>query len=200
MAQSSVNLKLLIDTQTKRVLFAEAGKDYVDFLFHILSVPVGTVMSILKKHENVGSLANLYRSVENLDESYVQPKQSKGALLKPMTPISSPGVPLLDLKDASTAMKLYKCTHCSNYVTQDQNAECPGCKRKMTQSMTNVVVPPITSGDGGFVKGVVTYMVMDDLVVTPLSSISSITLLHKFQVKDLGVLEEKVVNFGRDEV
>lgn len=70
----------------------------------------------------------------------------------------------------------------------------------MTQSMTNVVVPPITSGDGGFVKGVVTYMVMDDLVVTPLSSISSITLLHKFQVKDLGVLEEKVVNFGRDEV
>jgi len=46
------------------------------------------------------------------------------------------------------------------------------------------------------VKGVVTYMVMDDLVVTPMSTISSITMLNKFNVKDVGALEERVVQMG----
>lgn len=39
MAESTVSLKLLIDTtKVKRVLFAEADKDCVDFLFQILSL------------------------------------------------------------------------------------------------------------------------------------------------------------------
>ncbi|KAM3374726.1 hypothetical protein P3S68_013440 [Capsicum galapagoense] len=65
------------------------------------------------------------------------------------------------------------------------------------------VAPPTAVGAvaaaGGFVKDVVTYMVMDDLVVKPMSTISSITLLNKFNVKDVGVLKEKVVNFGMGE-
>nr|XP_023913540.1 uncharacterized protein LOC112025105 [Quercus suber] len=53
--------------------------------------------------------------------------------------------------------------------------------------------------EGGYVKGVVTYMVMDDLVVKPMSTISSITLLNRFNVKDVGALEEKVIHLGIDE-
>ena len=49
-------------------------------------------------------------------------------------------------------------------------------------------------------KGVVTYMVMDDLEVKPMSTISSITLLNKFNVKHIGALEEQVVELGMDEV
>ena len=49
-------------------------------------------------------------------------------------------------------------------------------------------------------KGVVTYMVMDNLEVKPMSTISSITLLNKFDVKEIGALEEKVVELGMDEV
>ena len=55
-------------------------------------------------------------------------------------------------------------------------------------------------GLGGFVKGVVTYTVMDDLVVKPMSKISSITLPNKFNVKDVGDLEESVVEVGMSEV
>jgi len=43
-------------------------------------------------------------------------------------------------------------------------------------------------------------MVMDDLVVKPLSTISGVTLVSKFGVTDLGAVEEKVVHFGIDEV
>ncbi|CAN1131036.1 hypothetical protein LINPERPRIM_LOCUS13546 [Linum perenne] len=53
--------------------------------------------------------------------------------------------------------------------------------------------------EGGFVKGVVTYMVMDNLEVKPMSTISSITLLNKFNIQQVGALEEKVVELGMDE-
>ncbi|GFY82208.1 hypothetical protein Acr_02g0004480 [Actinidia rufa] len=53
----------------------------------------------------------------------------------------------------------------------------------------------VSAGKGFFVQGVVTYVVMDDLVVKPMSVISSTTLLNKFNVKDLSAFEEKVVDF-----
>ncbi|KAI8539931.1 hypothetical protein RHMOL_Rhmol09G0221100 [Rhododendron molle] len=58
----------------------------------------------------------------------------------------------------------------------------------------------LAAGEGGFVKGVVTYMVMDNLVVTPMSTISGITLLNKFNVKEVGALEKRVVDMGMPEV
>ena len=57
-----------------------------------------------------------------------------------------------------------------------------------------------SSNVGDYVKGKVTYMVMDDLAVKPLSTTSLATLLNKFNVKDIGALEEKVVDLGVDEV
>ena len=54
--------------------------------------------------------------------------------------------------------------------------------------------------EGGYVKGVVTYVVMDDLVVKPMSTTSNITLLQKFNVKEISALEERVVHLGMDEV
>lgn len=46
---SPVSLKLLIDKKHKKVLFAEAGKDFVDFLFTLLSLPVSIVIGLLSK-------------------------------------------------------------------------------------------------------------------------------------------------------
>jgi hypothetical protein len=55
-------------------------------------------------------------------------------------------------------------------------------------------------GGKGFVQGIVTYTVMDDLTVAPMSSISSITLLNTFAVDDLNALQEKTVQFDCNEV
>ncbi|XP_024315231.1 uncharacterized protein LOC100827759 [Brachypodium distachyon] len=51
----------------------------------------------------------------------------------------------------------------------------------------------------GFVQGIVTYTVMDDLKVAPMSSISGITLLNTFGVTDLSALQEKTVQLGYNE-
>ena len=212
MATSNVSLKLLIDTKASRVLYAEAGKDFVDFLFSLLHLPVGTVIRLLIKDSMVGSLGDLYESIENLSETYWQPNQNKESLLQSQTPPCASGVPMLLPSDISRAKMFYTCpNNCSNsnrssyqlYVCDDSSMSCPGCNCSMSKEAAYVArttANEVSAGKVGFVQGVVTYMVMDDLVVKPMSGISSITLLNKFNVKDLSALEEKVVDFGMDEV
>ncbi|KAG5533318.1 hypothetical protein RHGRI_027493 [Rhododendron griersonianum] len=126
-----ITLKLLVDTKNNRVLFADAGNDFIDFLFTLLSLPIGTIVRLLTAKSMVGCLGNLYDSVDNLSDTYMQSNQNKEV--------------------ANTGL----------------------------------------SGEGGYVKGVITYMVMDDLVVMPMSSISGIALLSKFNVTNgLKLLKE----------
>ena len=64
-------------------------------------------------------------------------------------------------------------------------------------------LPPAAGGQmpvAGFVRGVVTYTVMDNLTVMPMSAISSFTLLNAFAVTDLAALQEKTVQLGYYEV
>jgi len=71
MANSKISLKLLIDTNRNQVVFAEAGKDFVDFLLHLLSLPAGRVVRLIKKSAMTGCITNLYESLESLNESYL---------------------------------------------------------------------------------------------------------------------------------
>ncbi|CAN1269397.1 hypothetical protein LINPERPRIM_LOCUS13568 [Linum perenne] len=135
-------LKLLIDKKNNRVLFAEAGKDFVDFLFSIFSLPLGTVTKLLSKNRMVGCLGSLYKSIEDLSDTFIEPSENKVTVLNP------------------------KAT--------------------------------FLFGWRGFVKGVLTYMVTDDLEVKPMSTISSITLFSKFNIQQVDALEERVVELGMD--
>jgi hypothetical protein len=87
MASSStstkVSMKLLIDTKNEKGLFAEASKVVVDFLFNLLCLPISTVVKLLSANGMVGSLGNLYKSVENLNQNYMLHDQTKDVLLNP---------------------------------------------------------------------------------------------------------------------
>ncbi|KAI9157038.1 hypothetical protein LWI28_015907 [Acer negundo] len=61
-----MKLKLFVDIKAKKVLFAEAGKDFIDFLIYLLSLPLGTVVSLLKEENMMESLGSLCESVKNL--------------------------------------------------------------------------------------------------------------------------------------
>jgi len=66
-----VSLKLLVNTDTNKVLFAEADKDFVDILCSFLTLPLGTIARLIQKKSNIepvtiGCLNSLYQSVENL--------------------------------------------------------------------------------------------------------------------------------------
>ncbi|GMI87076.1 hypothetical protein like AT3G09110 [Hibiscus trionum] len=208
---STVRLKLLIDRKRKRVVCAEAGKDFVDFLFNILLLPVATVTRLLTKEAMVGCIGNLYQSVENLGNAYIQPTTDKESLLKPKpSPSSAANVPLLPRNiQSSTTQTFYRCREgyssgCLSYVTNDSTYRCPSCFRTMNSFTTLVnprkmvpAAPSPAATEGGYVIGAVTYTIMDDLTVMLSSTISSIAMLRKFNVTQFDALEEKVVDVGR---
>ncbi|KAF8365204.1 hypothetical protein HHK36_032788 [Tetracentron sinense] len=202
MATTKVSLKLLIDTKAHKVLFAEASKDFIDFLFSLLSLPVGTVVRLLGKHGMLGSLGNLYDGVQNLNETYVQPNQNMDCLLNPKAATCALRVARLLPSVESTAGKFFVCGSIHRCVTDNPTAICPHCKHPMSTEIPYIAPETsnaVSTGGGGFVKGVVTYMVMDDLAVMSMSTISSITVLNRFNVKEVTTLEEKVVDFGAEE-
>ncbi|TXG74044.1 hypothetical protein EZV62_002623 [Acer yangbiense] len=84
---------------TTKVVYAEAGKDFVDFLFGLMQVPIGTIMGSLLEISmpGSGSFGRIYVSVMNLNPSYLQSNVSKDVILKPKTASSSTidSVPLL---------------------------------------------------------------------------------------------------------
>ncbi|KAG5602566.1 hypothetical protein H5410_033936 [Solanum commersonii] len=210
MTASKVTMKLLIDSKSKKVKFAEAGKECIDFLFHILALPIGSVIRLLTTKGMVGCLGNLYDSLQNLDNIFIQPNQKKDTLLKPKSAVCDTSVPLLLINDSPVQKQFYRCLNHYGYVTDDPRSHCPNpsgygpntiCGCTMNTNMCYVAPPVenVVASDKGLVKGVVTYMVLDDLVVKPMSTISSITLLNQFSIKDVGVLKEKVVTLGMDE-
>ncbi|CAL4965306.1 unnamed protein product [Urochloa decumbens] len=216
-----LSMKLLIDTRAQRVLFAQASKEVVDFLFSLLALPVATAVKLVGKDAMVG--------VDKLDATYVLPGAAKDALLCPtvVSPAaSSANSSLLRLPAAvapSTGLpkSYFKCSNnyssaagfgssaytssCSIYVTDTSGTICPNCGGHMKMALQYAAPSPtgqIVSAAGGrkgFVQGIVTYTVLDNLTVTPMSAISGITLLNAFAVRDLADLQERTVQLGYNE-
>ncbi|CAN1269321.1 hypothetical protein LINPERPRIM_LOCUS13540 [Linum perenne] len=93
-----VKLKLLINNKTNKVIFAEAGKGFVDFLFSIFSLPMGAMIKPESKDENQqGCLGNLYHSVESLSNEFFRYhpkdyyKSGNPSLLRWENPLSNEG-------------------------------------------------------------------------------------------------------------
>jgi len=215
-AAAALSMKLLVDTKARRVLFAEAGKDVVDFLFSLVALPVATAVKLVGADAVVGSVGNLYASIDRLDGTYVQAGAAKDALLSPtvLSPAASANSPLLRLPAAPPSgqpKSYFRCNYGCNgytYVTDVSGAFCPGCDNQMKAALQYVAPRSgqqaqnaASAGEAkGFVQGIVTYTVMDDLKVTPMPTISGITLLNAFAVRDLGDLQEETVQLGYNEV
>ncbi|CAL4958229.1 unnamed protein product [Urochloa decumbens] len=203
----TMSMKLIIDEKAQRLLFAEASKDVVDFLFSLLAVPVATAIKLLGKESMVGCVGNLYASVEKLESTYVLGGVVKDTLLCPTVLSSSNS--LLGLPEKTlhrcTGTRCSNCHVCRSYVTAVYGRPCPTCCGSMTVGAQ--LVPSAESGHTvvqsaakGFVQGIVTYVVTDNLTVTPMSAVSaSITLLNTLSVKDVGDLQEKTVQLGYNE-
>jgi hypothetical protein len=216
---TTLSMKLLIDRKAQRLLFAEASKDVVDFLFSLLVLPVGAAVKLLGKEGVAGSFGSLYGSVEELDYTYIQPGAAKDALLRPAVLCSLDSSSLLRLlppappsaagqhpaATAARSLMLYRCTSifnssCRTYITDAYGKACPTCGNHMTAAAQYLPPAGGQMAVTGFVRGVVTYTVMDNLTVMPMSAISSFTLLNAFAVTDLAALQEKTVQLGYNEV
>jgi len=72
-----VSLRVMVDKERNRVLYAEAGKDFVDVLLSFLRLPLGTIIARLISQESnleavkLGIISSLYQGVSDLDQQYL---------------------------------------------------------------------------------------------------------------------------------
>ncbi|CAM0879559.1 unnamed protein product [Alopecurus aequalis] len=82
-ALTAPTITLVIDTKANRVLFAEAGKEAVDYLFCILATPVGTVARQLRDDGGAQAVgvAKMYDSADKMDAKYMRSPAVRNSLL-----------------------------------------------------------------------------------------------------------------------
>ncbi|PNX74212.1 hypothetical protein L195_g030128 [Trifolium pratense] len=87
-SDDQVSLAVFVDKEKSKVVYAEAGKDFVDVLLSFLTLPLGTIARLVAKESNIeavqfGSISSLYQSVSDLGEEYLWNKTCKEMLLQP---------------------------------------------------------------------------------------------------------------------
>lgn len=191
------SVRLVVCKSKKVVCYAEASKDFVDLLFSFLTIPLGYLMNEKHGGKSEGCIHHLYDSVINLDAmKYLKSNDIKEILLNPkIAPGSGYKNQPLGVKEA---------------VDNQQYYYHQGVIRTERRSYFGYTPPLLTTMDpksspfeegtegGGFLLDPAMFTVSDDLVVTPISPVSELSLLEKLKIplNDIYVCEVQV---GREE-
>ncbi|CAL5192228.1 unnamed protein product [Lathyrus oleraceus] len=166
-----MSVKVVRQKSTRKILFAEAGVDFIDFIFSFQTFPLGGVLHMLEGVSSLECIDNLYKSVANLSpDIYLMSQNVKEKLSKP----------------------LVKSSFGSGDGGYHGDSFLP---LKLIDSMFSASNSSVL---GKFAKGASMFMVTDDLVVTPISSFNAISYLNSLNVSMLDV-EERVVKIGLKE-
>jgi hypothetical protein len=168
-------VKLLVRKSNRKILFATAEEDFADFLFSFLTFPLGGVLQMLGGSSSLSCIDILYKSVTELSpEKCLRSLELKNKISKPQI------FPGFEVRNQILPIGTAAITH------------------RSTNKVLNFVDPK-SSVSGGFARGPSTFMVTDDLVVTPMSSFDFISYLDRMKVP-LNDVEEMAINIGLKEV
>ncbi|MBC2899938.1 hypothetical protein CFC21_112751 [Triticum aestivum] len=206
--ETTIDVKLFVDKERNRVLFAESGKEFVDVLFGFITLPLGTVVRLLGGQSQVGCLDELYRSVEGLSPDLFRTEACKAMLLRPINAAAKQCCQLKVRVDDTKHREVYVCGDTSCSVTAFSSV--PGVVCRCGKVMAKLAGERPMNGrnaaaagapeDGVFVKGGMKFIVTDDLKVAPASTSLMLTLLDEFQVPDPSSLEQRILQFSSDKI
>ncbi|KAH0672989.1 hypothetical protein KY290_025270 [Solanum tuberosum] len=216
METTNFGLKLLVDSKAHKVVFAECGKDFIDFLFTILKLPIGYFFGQPSKMSVLGCLGNMIPIMENFGDDLMQLDELGEVMTWIITddlfiaPLSATSViNVLNKSKAQVDPLQYKTIdfQISDLTGWRKSNNGEKCSVKLTvDSEANRVVfveatpNMFLDNDGGYVKGLIVYMVTDDLSVTPLSMISALSKLDICtNVESNAEFEVKIGEFGVNE-
>jgi len=72
METTNFGLKLLVDSKAHKVVFAECGKDFIDFLFTILKLPIAYFIRQPSCMSVFGCLANMIPIMKKFNDDFMQ--------------------------------------------------------------------------------------------------------------------------------
>ena len=207
------SLKVMIDKERSKVLFATADRHFVDILLSFLTLPLGRIIRVLKQHygdelPTIGSLCSLYHSLSNLDNSHFVTVGAKQNLLNPTTSFENEYKWLkLDITDFQPATYFY-CSvsyrRCSNKFRSESNYYdyielCQDCG---SYEMVKVVAKK--ESEAGYSDGIWTvrgasFTILDDLQIFP-DEIGLVQIMTLLGITDTNKAEVFQVDLGFNEV
>lgn len=190
-----ITVSVLVQKSNNKILLAHSSEDFINMLFSFLSVPLGRVIGLLSKNDGPAlSVENIYQSVSELSAGeYFISQQVKDKLLNPhLAMIYRSSNQLFPLNE-ELMPKFYCATKLSS----------PGRKSYYLSTVGSGVNRELKlaspMSEGRFLKGSTMFMLTDDLVVTPLSSMSCVSYLQRWNVSSCDI-EEQVIDIGSEEV
>ncbi|KAM1205261.1 hypothetical protein PS2_006090 [Malus domestica] len=185
--EDKISIKLIISKSKNIVCYAEAGEDFVNFLFSFLTLPLGFVAKQIQDGSLKGCIDQLHRSVQNLDAQYLKSNHHKEMLVNPKLAPDFSYNSLLGIEVASYYYLDGKLTTDSSLIPS--NTPLESCKIEPTDN---------DSSARGFLKGPASFTVTDNLVIRPISTIFELSVLDKLNVPFTDT-ENRVVLMGKKE-
>ncbi|KAL3830424.1 hypothetical protein ACJIZ3_019226 [Penstemon smallii] len=192
-SSKKMKVNAMVQKSNNKLLFVQAKEEFVEFLFSLLTIPLGQVESLLGGDTSLGEIDNFYRSIVNLDGDRYLTLGAKGMLIKPKLPpkyLSKYQIfPISEQKapDLYYYIRYYKgIEHLSPYKSEDEG------------TLVSWVYSKNLQGEVSFVKGPGMFMVTDDLTVTPLCMVSTLSTLKERKIT-LSDVEELELDIGLEE-
>ncbi|KAK1285251.1 hypothetical protein QJS10_CPB20g00923 [Acorus calamus] len=204
----SLILNLLVDKKGNRVVCAEADSEFVDIIFSFLTLPITTIVRLLKKKSCVGCIDSLYQSMENLHPKHLQSRACTEMLLHPLSNSEKLYEGLAVKYDERELGNSYlcpkwACVRSKSLVSSVKHARCC-CGEVMDRRVR--VGKPLGScggggeGDGAFVEGDSMFIVTDALRVMPDAAETFTSLVEELGIEAESDLEEMIVTISKEEV
>ncbi|CAA0407205.1 unnamed protein product [Arabidopsis thaliana] len=211
-----IKLKLLIDEEKNKVVFVEAGKDFVDLLFSFFTLPMGTIVRLLEMYKKsqkiaIGCFSNIYASVVSMGIEHFLTEACKQMLLYPGS-LNHEKCRNLKLRvDDSEATKYFVCP---KFVEREQCTESYS-NFNTSRCSCGVLMNEVTQLDGrgglasagnGVEGGVfvrsdhTSFMITDDLKVEITSVRLTLNVLKDLGYVDCEKLDEKIHDVNLEEV
>lgn len=219
MAATAVNedkilLKLMVHKGKNKVIFAEVDGNFVDTLFSIMTLPLGTIFRLLEKRPDqflipLRSLKNLYQSLTELPVGYFANEESKFMMLNPITSAYDCCRKLKLKIDDTEPTKFFVCENegCNqasvSYFTNCSFTRCFHCRKLMTRGIeyNDIYDPTFGYGDDGvFVSNLTSFIVTDDLRVMPNTLDLGLRLLCDLGFTDASHVEERTIYIGCEQM
>lgn len=178
-SDNGICLKLTIIKSKQMVCYAEGGEDFVNLLFSFLTVPLGYTLKETKGGGSLGCIHYLYRSAQDIDADNLILENTTELLLNPKIAMGF-GYPNQQLGVEEIQQQYYNISYGGgwNDLTTD------GCGTDLRRTALKIRDPKSLGKEkgGGFLKGPAMFTVTDNLMITPISPSSCLSILGKLNV------------------
>ncbi|CAL0302655.1 unnamed protein product [Lupinus luteus] len=205
--EEELTLRILIEEKKNKVVYAEAGKDFVHVLLSFLTFPLGTIARIISNDSNmkkvsVGCLSSLYQSVENLDTTHFWTETCKEMLLHPRNASEDYCQSIKFNIDDTEKTKYFICEdwNCSCKESRGLLSIFRNKRCKCGKLMNREISPRNSSNCVGFVDDKFTFIIFDDLRVIPDNVHNSVTQPKNFGIGDFNALKVVTVSVTQKEI